>query len=335
MRKKCVLMTLLSILFVLALKDGHAADNEFYKGKTMTVVVCTKPGGGYDFYGRLIAQFMQKYLPGSTIIVKNVPGAGHVVGVNEIYHAKPNGLVFGTFNRALAMTQVAQLKGVKFDLSKMSWLGSPTSEMQALIISAKSPFKTLEDLVTADQVRFASQGLGSLSHVNPMIVQKIIGAKNWKLVTGYGGGESELAMMRGEIDAQFASWGSLTSFVKQGNGFPVMFIGKKQPEGYENVPLLKDINRNEKDKPAISLLNTINILGRPYAGPPGIPEDRLKILREAFKKACDDPELKKLAEKSEVAIDFVGSAEAEDMMTELLNLPQDLAKLVKQSYKTD
>ena len=115
MGKKTVLFFVAISLIVLPLFTGHAAAKPFYEGKTITLIVTTKPGGGYDFYGRLMAKFMQKYLPGSTIIVKNIPGAGHIIGCNAIYHAKPNGLTFGTFNRALALAQVAGLKGIKFD----------------------------------------------------------------------------------------------------------------------------------------------------------------------------------------------------------------------------
>src|SRR4029077_6815359 len=94
---------------------------DFFKGKTVTYIVSTTPGGGYDLYGRMIAEYMQKYLPGSTFVVKNVPGAGHIVGANTIYAAKPDGLTVGTFNTGLIYNQLIGLDGVKFDLTKMSW----------------------------------------------------------------------------------------------------------------------------------------------------------------------------------------------------------------------
>ena len=140
---------------------GHTAD--YYKGKTIKLIVATKPGGGYDLYGRMMAKFMQKYLPGSKIIVKNRPGAGHIIGCSEIFHSRPDGLTFGTFNRALPMAQVADLKGVKFDLSKMSWLGSPASDLYILVMVTK--FKTIDDIRKAPKVMLASAGLGSQANV--------------------------------------------------------------------------------------------------------------------------------------------------------------------------
>ena len=109
---------------------------DFYKGQTVTYIVSTAPGGGYDLYGRFVAEYMQKYLPGSTFVVKNLPGAGHLVGTNTIYAAKPDGLTIGTFNTGLIYNQLIGLDGVKFDLTKMSWIGKASSEPRVLVIAA-------------------------------------------------------------------------------------------------------------------------------------------------------------------------------------------------------
>lgn len=116
----------LGILGVLAgiMPAGTVAGAEFYKGKTVTYVVATAAGGGYDFYGRLVAGAMQTYLPGSTFVVKNVPGAGHLLGANMVYNARPDGLTIGTFNTGLIYSQLIGRDGVKFDLKTMSWIGN-------------------------------------------------------------------------------------------------------------------------------------------------------------------------------------------------------------------
>src|SRR5687768_1407346 len=106
---------------------------EFFKGKTVNYIVATAPGGGYDVAGRLVAEYMQKYLPGSTFVVKNLPGAGHIVGTNTIYASKPDGLTIGTFNTGLIYNQLINADGVKFDLSKMSWIGKVSSEPRVLV----------------------------------------------------------------------------------------------------------------------------------------------------------------------------------------------------------
>jgi len=331
MRKKIVLFSVALALLLLPLLANHATAKPFYQGKTIKLIVATKPGGGYDFYGRVAARFMQKYLPGSTIIVKNIPGAGHIIGCNTIYRAKPNGLTFGIFNRALPLAQVAGLKGVKYDLAKMTWLGSATSDVYSLVTTKK--FKNLEDLRKSDEVKFSSAGIGSQSHVAAELFKEMTGMKHIKLITGYGGGEAELAMMRGELDGQFGSFNTMgRPFIEAGHGVPLLFISKKQPKGYEGVPLLQDIVREEKYKPVVDFLLTINVLGRPFAGPPAISKDRTKILRDAFAKACEDKELLKIAKKSKMPIDYIDGDEALKMVQSLLHLSPEAVKSIKQAY---
>ena len=161
MKKRIVLFSLVTLLALLPLVTGYAAAKPFYQAKIITLIVSTNPGGGFDTYARLLARTMKKYLPGSTIIVKNIPGAGHIVGVNQLYAAKPNGLTIGTFSRALIATQAAKVRGIKFDLAKMSWLGSCASDPRAFVVSKHPPYKTLDDVVkSTEKVTFASHGMG-------------------------------------------------------------------------------------------------------------------------------------------------------------------------------
>src|SRR4051812_22429706 len=119
---------------------------DFYKGKTVTYIVATAPGGGYDTYGRLVAEYMQRYLPGSTFIVKNMPGAGHVIGANAIYASRADGLTIGTFNTGLIYNQLIGLEGVRFDLNKMSWIGKASADPRVVVIAQQSPIKSFEEL---------------------------------------------------------------------------------------------------------------------------------------------------------------------------------------------
>ena len=323
-----VIMTLLISVMVMPIGVGHTAP--FYEGKTMKLIVATKPGGNYDLYGRMVAKHMQKHLPGSKIIVKNRPGAGHIIGCSEIYHSKPNGLTFGTFNRALPMGQVAELKGIKFDLTKMSWLGSPATDLYALVMVSR--FKTLDDVLKAQEVKLSSAGLGSQSHVTGVLFAKMLNLENIKMIPGYGGGEAELAMMRGELDGQFGSLSSLKAFVEEGKGNVILLMGKSKPEGFEDVPLIEEIVKEQSFRPVLKLLNTLNILARPFAGPPGISEDRLEILRNAFYKACNDPEFIAFAEKSNIPIELTDGEEALDLVKGMLEISPEMTELIKAAY---
>jgi tripartite-type tricarboxylate transporter receptor subunit TctC len=119
---------------------AKAAEADYFKGKTVTYIVATGAGGGFDFYGRLVARYMQKNLPGSTFVVRNMPGAGHIVGTNFIYHSKPNGLTLGTFNTAMFLNQILGKKGVKYDMAKMNYLGKLASSYKILMIRRKQPY---------------------------------------------------------------------------------------------------------------------------------------------------------------------------------------------------
>ena len=308
-------------------------EKPFYEGKTISLIVATSPGGGYDLYGRMVGKFMEKHLPGSTIIVKNIPGAGHIIGCNEIYHAKPDGLTFGTFNRNLPLTQVAELEGVKYDLAEMSWLGSPSSEVYSFIISTLTPIRSLEDLAkTEEKVILTASGVGSLDYLVSQLFAEMMGLKNLKMVTGYSGGEAELAMMRGESQGLFASWSSILPFVEDGNAVPLMFITEEPIKGYETVPLLRSVITEEKYKPVVDVLLSVNLVGRPFAGPPNIPQERLQILRQAFEKAVHDPEFMEMGERLGLPIEFISGEQAEGLMKGLLELPPEVVESIKSAY---
>lgn len=329
MRKKFFFFLLVfSLSFVFT--SANAAK-PFYEGKIMKIIVATKPGGGYDYYARLMAPYIQKYLPGSTIIVKNMPGAGHVIGTNATFLAKPDGLTIGTFNRAVGITQVAGLKGVKFDFPKFNWLGSPSQEVYCMIVNAET-FQNFDDVLKADNLRMATSGVGTVAYLTTVLFYQMLGQKNYSIGTGYAGGEVELAIMRKEMDGNFGSFDSRKSLVENGYARFVVFIGKTKPAGYESVPLIQELITDKKNKPVIDMLNGVNTVGRPFALPPGVPEDRLKILQDAFRKAVNDPALLKQAKKADRPIDFVSPEECEAWAKSLLELPSDIVESIKKAY---
>jgi len=329
MRKKILFFSaIFSLVFPLAL-TAYAAP--FYQGKIMKMIVTSTPGGGTDYYARVTAKFMEKHLPGSTIIVKNKPGGGNIIGMNELYRSKPDGLTIGTFNRAIGMAQIVGLKGVKFDFQKLSWLGSATSELYAMLMRSDK-FKNIDDVLKAEYIRVATNGVGTLSYLSTLLFFQCLGKENYKAALGYGAAEVDMAVIRREMDATFGSFYSSVGMINDGHANVVMFIGKKKPAGYENVPLIQEVITEKRHKPIVDLLVGINVMGRPFAGPPGIPKERLEILREAFKKALNDPELIKVAGKAGRPISYISYEEAEAWADGLFKLPPDVVKTVKKAY---
>ena len=250
---------------------------DFYKGQTVTYIVATSPGGGYDLYGRLVAEYMQKYLPGSTFVVKNVPGAGHIVGANTIYASKSDGLTIGTFNTGLIYSQIIKRDGVKFDLTKMSWIGKAASDPRAITIGQQSSIKSFKELIEIKEpVNFSTGGVGGASYVETVMLVNALKLPI-KIQSGYNGSDDPIAIRRGEITGILAARSSWQLFVDNGYGRFIAQIGGKE----KDLPQLGDLITDPKAKALIALIQSQGEIARVTAGPPDIPPDRLAALRTA------------------------------------------------------
>ena len=323
------------VVAVAALAAGAAQAQtgaDFYKGKTVIYVVATSAGGGYDLYGRLITEYMQKYLPGSTFVVKNVPGAGHLIGANTVYASKADGLTIGTFNTGLIYNQLIKAAGLKLDLAQMSWIGKAASEPRVLVVPAQSPIKTFQDLMASKEpLNFATSGIGSSNYVEINSLTNILKLPV-KVLTGYNGNDDQLAMRRGETAGGMGSRSSFEPFVKNGYGRFIAQIGGKQ----KDVPQLKDAITDPNGLTFVALMQSQGDIARLTAGPPGIPADRLAALREAYKKALEDKELQAKAEKLGVPVDPAYGDDVLKMIKEALNQSPEVIAVVKNApYRTD
>jgi tripartite-type tricarboxylate transporter receptor subunit TctC len=267
---------------------------------------------------------MQKYLPGSTFVVRNMPGAGHVIGANAIYASRPDGLTIGTFNTGLIYNQLIGLEGVKFDLTKMSWIGKAGSDPRVVVIAQQSPIKTFEELrASKDQLNFATAGVGSASYVETVMLTNALKLPV-KVLTGYNGTEDQLAMRRGEVVGSIASRSSYEQFVKNGFGRFVVQIGGSETD----VPKLGPMVTDPAGKQLVALIQSQGDIARLTAGPPGIPNDRLEALRTAYRQALEDKELQAKAEKLERPVDPAYGEDVAKAVGEALNqTPETIAGL--------
>ena len=307
--------------------DPAAADGAaYFKGKTVKYIVATSPGGGYDFYGRLIAKYMEKNIPGSTFVVVNKPGGGHKIGANLIYNSKANGLTIGMFNTGLIYSQVIGQKGIKFDLAKMSWIGKAAADPRVIMVASQGPFKTVDDLSAAKKtVKFSASGVGTSGYNDTQMLGKVLGW-NFKQILGYRGTQSELAMRRGEIDAAVGSLSSAELFVKNGYGRLLAVIGGPKMPG---VPQLIDVVKTKNAKAIAALIGSQASLARFTAGPPDIPADRLGALRAAYKAAMANETLRAQAAKAGRPIDPAYGDDVRDQVRAALNQPPEVVALVR------
>jgi tripartite-type tricarboxylate transporter receptor subunit TctC len=328
MRQWCSLVALGSVAAAVAASPSQAQQGaEFFKGKTVTYIVATAPGGGYDAYGRLVAEYMQKYLPGSTFVVRNMPGAGHVIGANAIYASRPDGLTIGTFNTGLIYNQLIGLEGVRFDLTKMSWIGKAASDPRVITCAEHTPIKTFADLRSAkDVVKFATAGIGSASYVETVMLTNSLRLPA-KVLTGYNGNQDQLAMRRKEIDCTVASRSTYEQFVDNKYGRFIAQVGGSDKDVPQLAPMVSDADA----KQLITLIQSQTDIVRFTAGPPGIAADRLEALRTAYRQALEDKELQAKAEKLERPVDPSYGEDVAKAVGEALKQTPETVALLKQA----
>jgi tripartite-type tricarboxylate transporter receptor subunit TctC len=316
-----------------AATQAQAADEgaAFFKDKTVTYIVATAPGGGYDSYGRLVAEYMQRNLPGSTFVVKNMPGAGHIIGANAIYASKPDGLTIGSFNTGLIYNQIVGAQGVKFDLSKMSWIGKAASDPRVVVIASQSPIKSFAELqAQKTPVNFATAGPGSASYVETVILTNTLKLPV-KNLTGYNGTDDQLAMRRGEIIGSIASRSSYSTFIENGYGRFIAQIGGND----KDVPQLSSLVKDQKALDLIALVQSQGDIARLTAGPPAIPAERMKVLIDAYKKAMEDKELQARAEKLERPVEPAYGDDVAKAIAKALNQSDETKQLLAEALKSD
>ena len=311
-----------------------ALGASYYEGKTLTIVVGYKPGGGYDRYARLYAKYLPKHIPGSpTIIIQNMPGANSIIAANHLYSvAKPDGLTIGTFNNALTTAQLTKVEGVKYDLTKFSWIGSAASDAVIMVIRSDLPYKTFDDMRKAKEIVIGTTGPGSSTHDFPSILKEFTGL-NFKLVSGYSSSaDVMLAIERKEADGRAGSYDSIKPFIDRGLVRPVIRNRISAP-GIEKLPVDEQLTKDPKGK-AIMTINAVPTkMYRPYVAPPGTPADVMKILRDAFANASKNKELLAEAKKSKMTIDFAPAEEALKVVREVLGQPPEMAQEIGKYIK--
>ena len=332
---------LLVLLLLLCSAPLHA-QTPFYQGKTITIIVGTKAGDVYDLYPRLVAEFMPKFIPGSpNIIVQNVAGAAGLIATNQLYNtSKPDGLTLGAIYPALYFEQLAKRPEVKFDWSKLVWIGSTVSSSSLMYMRADTPYKTIEDVRTASTPpKCGATGVTSSAYYMPKLLEEATGAK-FDVVPGYVAGQDiDLAVERGEVmcraftvNAFFAREPFITWRKK--NFVRVLYqTGNKRDARIKDVPLFNELM--DKYKTAENVRRLVKVVlaadefGRPIVFPPGVPADRVKIIRDAFNKTIHDPTLLAEAEKRRLDIDPASGEELDALAKEVMTATPDIVDRVK------
>jgi tripartite-type tricarboxylate transporter receptor subunit TctC len=319
------------LLLVLVLGRQAHAQRDFYKGKTITIVVGYNPGDAHDLWARAYARHIGKHIPGiPNIIVRNMPGGGTMIAANYVYGvAEPDGTTLGSIFPALYFAQLTGRKEVKFDWAKFTWIGSPEQNGSVLYVRADSQYKTLENIrAAAEAPKCSTTAVGTSSHYVPRLVEEALKIR-FDLVTGYpGGAEQDLALERGEVHCRAVAiatfFGREPYFTWHKKGFVRLLLQtpRKRDVKLPDVPTIYELMDKEKTPAATRLLASV-ILGSggfgayPIVASPGIAVERVKILREAYSKTLRDPEFLEEAYKNRWELKPVAGEDLEALAREV------------------
>jgi tripartite-type tricarboxylate transporter receptor subunit TctC len=302
-----------------------ATGKAFYKDKTVKWITATGTGGGHDFYARLFARHMEKALPGSKFVVINRPGAGHRIGANLLWVAKPNGLTIGNFTTGLIYAQINNLKGIRFDLAKMSWIGKGASDIRVVSVAKNSKLRNWSDVVnTKRKLKWTVSGVGSGSWNDSYLIGEAFKFP-YRIIVGYQGTESALALLRGETDIFVGGLSSAMNYVRAGHTRVILrFGGSKQfPKLMKEVPDAITLATTTEQKTLGKMLTLYGQLSRIVAGPPNMVPDRLKTLRGVFMEAAKSPQLIEEGKRSHRVIEAANGEETTKLVLDMLNQPPE------------
>jgi len=308
---------------------AHAAD--FYAGKTITMSSQTAPGNSYDLYVRLLSRHFGRHIPGNpSFIVVNMPGAGGLRAFNHAGLVAPQDGTFLTIvSQALLIFEATGQRGLQVSLGRFHWLGSFHQSNNVTVTWHTSKVRTLKDAI-AREVTMGATGSGGGSTVGPAIYNAVLGTK-FKMVSGYpGGAEIDLAMQRGEVEGRGNNtWAgykaTFQSAIKAGHLNVLIQTGLRKEPDLPDVPLFLDLVRGDAARePIAAFMSEAVAIARPFAAPPGVPKERVELLRRAWDATMKDPAFLADAAKLNAEIDPLNGQQVQGIVERVLATPKPI-----------
>ncbi|HVH90557.1 MAG TPA: tripartite tricarboxylate transporter substrate-binding protein [Candidatus Acidoferrum sp.] len=345
MKERVFLLTLIfcfSIILPGIAPEARAQADQFYKGKTIRIMVGSTAGGFYDRWGRLFGKYMSKYIPGQPeIIVQNVTGAGSVIVTNQVYNvAKPDGLTLVMPLNGVYIDQFVGRKEVQFDMRKFRFIGSPVTESIIFYMRADAPYKSIADIIKAKEPpKCGGSGTASSDYILSKVLEETVGAK-FNTVLGYAGGtEIDLAVEKNEVVCRAHSMSAhfgrepFDTWHKRGFDRHLVQTSRKKDPRAADAPTLDELFEQYKVPANSRRLAQVRLaagdFGRPMMVTPGTPPDRVKILRDAYVKTLSDPDVLEEAKKGRMDVDPATGEELEALVKEIFDSPPEVVERVK------
>jgi tripartite-type tricarboxylate transporter receptor subunit TctC len=301
-------------------------------GKTVSLVVPYEPGGGYDSYARLLAPYLEEQT-GATIAVQNQPGAGGLLALNNLLTEQPDGTTIAIMNGVGAGgSSIAGADGAQFSLGDFTYIGRVVSEPPLIVTSATGPYQTFDAVRAAHGFRWGSTGPGAEDYVTASLLNSVFGI-DAQIVTGFpGSGETELAMLQGNVDGMSGNPGSRRQAVEEGTQTPVLRMGEGPEWLTEDVPWVRDVPMTDEQRNLIDAHLALIEIGRPLVGPPGMDEEATGCWREAMAAAMANPDLLAAAQQQERELAFLGGQELDALVERIVTAPPQYREMLAAMY---
>jgi tripartite-type tricarboxylate transporter receptor subunit TctC len=318
-----------------------AAQADFYKGKTVELIISTGAGGGLDTNGRIVARHLGNHIPGNpTIVAKNMPGAGHIRAANYVFSQAPkDGTTIGSFIPIFVMAQVlGRSKSIQFNPAEFQWLVSTSSSNSTVYVWHTTGVRTLEDAMQRPVV-MGGTGVGSYTVIYPTVLNNVLGTR-FKLVTGYASTtEIAIALERGEVQGRAGNnFNSLivehAAWLKGGKINLLAQVGLERDKNFPKVPLITEFAKTDAQRSILRFFSTDIVIGRPFVTSPGVPAERVAILRQAFDRMLKDKAFLEEARKANVDIQPVGGVAIQKIVAEFMSTPADIVAQAKAAMDT-
>jgi tripartite-type tricarboxylate transporter receptor subunit TctC len=325
--------TILAAIAVVALAAPVKSETaeEFFRGKTINVIIGYNAGGPYDLYARLAATLLPKFIPGNPRIVpQNMPGVGSAKAANYLYNQAPrDGLAIGVIGQQLVVSQALGDASAKFDMRRFNWLGRFTSGAEATVIWHTSPTKTIADAMKRETT-LASTSAGSAADSFPLLMNRIAGTK-FKMIRGYPGIKGTvLAMERGETEGAHSTIEQTLfahrDWIKDKKMAVLVQYTQARHPAFPDVPAMVEFGKSGLDKQVLALYGSTAEIGRSMMAPPGVPADRLAVLRAAFETMLKDPAFKLEVEKRNLEYGPISGAQLQKLIANALTISPEVTK---------
>jgi tripartite-type tricarboxylate transporter receptor subunit TctC len=317
-------------------KGAAQSTGDWYKGRTISLIIGAGAGGGIDLYGRLVARHMGKHLPGQpSVVPQNMPAAGSIAAANYLYNVAPkDGTVIGIMSQGIILNEVLRLRGLQFEVGKFNWVGRISSDVLVAFTWHANKVKTIADAM-AFETTIGGTGAGTTATQSPQLLNQVVGTK-FKVIVGYPDtGVTMLAMERGELDGTSTGWGGLKSsrgdWVREKINMLVQMGTVRHPD-LPDVPSWVDVAKTPDDKKLLWMFGINAEIGKSILAPPGTAPERIAMLRSAFARMLRDPEFLTNVETAHMDFAPMLGAELQKIIIEAVSVPEALRERAR-SFK--